>query len=167
MFYLYAFAFFMTSLKTVLTFAQFFDFNQCFDQCYCKSGKVHGFDNLHCEKHFKLLSDLFSHYTAIKSHCVNLLCCYHSNNAQSVICIFSLVKRSRFVYLLILPRNYIKTLKNMVDLTFLNFFRNKNDCQYQRMDRSILDDLRKYCSCKDFILVYDNVSGKFGLHLLT
>ena len=25
-----------------------------------------------------------------------------------------------------------------------------------------LDDLRKYCSCKDFILVYDNVSGKFG-----
>ena len=25
-----------------------------------------------------------------------------------------------------------------------------------------MDDLRKYCCCNDFILVYDNVSGKFG-----
>ena len=65
--------------KNGIDFCIVFDFNQCFDQCYCKSGKVHGFGNLHCVKHFKLLSDLFSHYAAKKAHCVSCLSCYPCN----------------------------------------------------------------------------------------
>ena len=71
---------FLDLFKNGIDFCIVSDFNQCFDQCYCKSGKVYGFDNLYCVKHFKLLSDLFSHYTAIKTHCVNRLCCYPCNN---------------------------------------------------------------------------------------
>ena len=62
--------------KNSIDFCIVFNFNQCFDQCYCKSEKVHGFGNLHCEKHFKLLSDLFSDYAEVKANSVNRFCCY-------------------------------------------------------------------------------------------
>ena len=65
--------------KNGIDFFIFFYFNQCFDQCYCKSREVHGFGNLHCEKHFKLSSDLFSDYAARKASSVDLLCCYSCN----------------------------------------------------------------------------------------
>ena len=98
--------------KNGIDFCIVFNFNQCFDQCYCKSGTVHVFGKLHCVKHFKLLSNLFSHYATRKASCVNRLCSYPCSKCLEYYLHFFTCKRSRSAYLLllltILSANYTK-----------------------------------------------------------
>ena len=114
--------------KKGIDFCIVFDFNQCFDQCYCKSGKVHGFGNLHCVKHFKLLSGLFSHYAARKAHCVKRLCCNPCNKCLQYYLRFFNCETFKICISSAFVNDQYKNFEKYDRFDVLNFFRNKNDC---------------------------------------